>query len=54
LFPLFALPVAFTLLTALTYGSRDLRCWVAPIVAVVVATLSIRRLEEERLLNGDA
>lgn len=42
LFPLFALPFVFSVMSALTYGSRDLRSWVAPVVAVIVGTLVTR------------
>jgi hypothetical protein len=38
LLPLYALPIAFTLLSAVTYGSRDLRGWTAPIVALAVGS----------------
>jgi hypothetical protein len=42
LLPFFLLPAAFTALSAVTFGSRDLRAWVAPLVAVAVASLVAR------------
>ncbi|MEY2568963.1 MAG: hypothetical protein QOE35_3492 [Actinomycetota bacterium] len=36
LLPFYGLPLAFTLVSALTFGSRDIRSWTAPIVATAV------------------
>jgi hypothetical protein len=40
--PFYALPIAFTLLSVLTFGSRDLRGWVAPFVATAVGLVLAR------------
>jgi hypothetical protein len=37
--PLYGLPMAFTLISLLTFGSRDLRAWTAPFVAVAFGLL---------------
>jgi hypothetical protein len=36
LFPFYAMPAAFTLVSAATFGSRDVRSWTAPLAAAVV------------------
>ena len=47
LLPLYAVPVAFTLVTAATFGDRELRAWTAPLVAVT-AGLALARCWEWR------
>lgn len=37
--PVFALPALFTVLAAVTYGSRDYRSWVAPVIVVAASCL---------------
>ena len=53
LLPLSALPALFTIETALTFGDRGLRAWVAPSVAIlagaaVIALVDVRRRRVDR------
>jgi 4-amino-4-deoxy-L-arabinose transferase-like glycosyltransferase len=52
LFPLFAGPVLFTIVTALTYGDRGLRAWAAPFVAVTIAVVVTSRRPAHRAAQG--